>query len=159
MLCGFNRSNVKVKKWKAAEVKQINLSIILGNLFKYFGTTSILMFLNLLWFQEKTLRQPDSNGLLYSSQPSPDSHWREMQDIRWSGKNSASHTINPTLSKHTGSEVVKSWFGQGFHSVVTMTFMSSMEEFCLMWDIGMRFFIHMSIRLSVLFVTISFEWW
>ncbi|GBO34350.1 hypothetical protein AVEN_207627-1, partial [Araneus ventricosus] len=31
--------------------------------------------------QENTFPRPDSNGLLYSSQTSPDSHWRAIQGV------------------------------------------------------------------------------
>ncbi|GFS50788.1 HTH_Tnp_Tc3_2 domain-containing protein [Trichonephila clavipes] len=36
--------------------------------------------------------------------------------------------IKPTLLKDTGTEVVESWFGQGYHSVVRLTCMCSREE-------------------------------
>ncbi|GBN68957.1 hypothetical protein AVEN_181814-1, partial [Araneus ventricosus] len=35
----------------------------------------------LCWAQENTFPGPDSNGLLYSSQTSPDSHWRAIQGV------------------------------------------------------------------------------
>ncbi|GFX63865.1 DDE_3 domain-containing protein [Trichonephila clavipes] len=54
--------------------------------------------------QENTFPGPDSDGLLYSLQTSPDSHWRAIQDVCSSGGNKAPDIINPTLFKHTVTE-------------------------------------------------------
>ncbi|GFX31412.1 DDE_3 domain-containing protein [Trichonephila clavipes] len=57
--------------------------------------------------QENTFPGPDSDGLLYSLQTSPDSHLRAIQDVCSSGGNEALDIINPTLLKDTVTEVVK----------------------------------------------------
>ncbi|GFT85519.1 DDE_3 domain-containing protein [Trichonephila clavipes] len=56
-----------------------------------------------LW-QENTFPGPDSDGLLFSLQTSPDSHWRVIQDVCSSGGNEAPEIINPTLLKDTVTE-------------------------------------------------------
>ncbi|GFX51479.1 HTH_Tnp_Tc3_2 domain-containing protein [Trichonephila clavipes] len=56
------------------------------------------------------------------------SHWREIQDVCSSAGNGAPDIINPILLKITVTEVVKSCFRQGSHSVVTLTCMCSREE-------------------------------
>ncbi|GBN50074.1 hypothetical protein AVEN_163975-1 [Araneus ventricosus] len=63
--------------------------------------------------QENTFPGPDSNGLLYSSQTSPDSHWRTIHGVCRSGGNNVPDRINPTLLKDTVTEVVESGFGAG----------------------------------------------
>ncbi|GFU70620.1 paired domain-containing protein [Trichonephila clavipes] len=77
---------------------------------------------------ENTLPVPDSDGLLYSKQTSPDSDWRAIHDICLSGGNEAPDIINPTLLNDTVTEVVEQWVGQGSHSLVTLTCMCSREE-------------------------------
>ncbi|GFU76235.1 DDE_3 domain-containing protein [Trichonephila clavipes] len=47
--------------------------------------------------QENTFPGPDSDGLMYSLQTSPDSHWRAIQDVSSSGGDGAPDMINPTL--------------------------------------------------------------
>ncbi|GFX30632.1 DDE_3 domain-containing protein [Trichonephila clavipes] len=61
--------------------------------------------------QENTFPGPDSDGLLYSLQTSPDLHWRAIQDVCSAGKNEASDIINPTLLKDTVTDMVEQWFG------------------------------------------------
>ncbi|GFT72733.1 uncharacterized protein TNCV_756261 [Trichonephila clavipes] len=78
--------------------------------------------------QENTCPGPDSDGLLYSLQTSPYSHWRAIQDVCSDKGNEAPDIINPTLLKDTVTEVVEQWFGQGSHLVVTMICMCSREE-------------------------------
>ncbi|GFV57946.1 DDE_3 domain-containing protein [Trichonephila clavipes] len=70
---------------------------------------------------------PDSDGLLYSLQTSPDSHWRAIQVVCSAGGNEVPD-INTTLLKDTVTKVVETLFGQGSHSVVTLTCMCSREE-------------------------------
>ncbi|GFX50535.1 DDE_3 domain-containing protein [Trichonephila clavipes] len=79
--------------------------------------------------QENTFTGPDSDGLLYSLQTSPDSHWRAIQNVCSAGENEAPDIIYPTLLKDTVTEVVEQWFGQGSNSVVKLTCMCSREEF------------------------------
>ncbi|GFW62659.1 paired domain-containing protein [Trichonephila clavipes] len=57
--------------------------------------------------QENTLPGPDSDGLPYSLQTSPHSHWRAIQDVCSSGGNEAPDTINTKLLKDTVTEVVE----------------------------------------------------
>ncbi|GFW13461.1 uncharacterized protein TNCV_1209271 [Trichonephila clavipes] len=51
--------------------------------------------------------RPGSDGLLYSLQKSPDSHWRAIQDVCSSGGNKAPDIVNPTLLKDTVTEEVE----------------------------------------------------
>ncbi|GFX85193.1 DDE_3 domain-containing protein [Trichonephila clavipes] len=78
--------------------------------------------------QENMFPGPDSDGLLYSLQTSPDSHWRAIQDVCTAGGNETSVIINPTLLKDTVIEVMEQGFGKGSHSVVTLTCICSREE-------------------------------
>ncbi|GFT67878.1 DDE_3 domain-containing protein [Trichonephila clavipes] len=57
--------------------------------------------------QENMFPVPDRDGLLYSLQTSPDSHWRVIQDVCLSGGNAAPDIIHPTLLKDTVTEVVE----------------------------------------------------
>ncbi|GFV67972.1 DDE_3 domain-containing protein [Trichonephila clavipes] len=57
--------------------------------------------------QENTFTGPDSVGLLFSLQMSPDSPWRVIQDVCSSEGNEAPHIINPTLLKDTVTEMVE----------------------------------------------------
>ncbi|GBM39362.1 hypothetical protein AVEN_119029-1, partial [Araneus ventricosus] len=63
--------------------------------------------------QENTFTVPDSNGLLYSSQTSSDSHCRAIQGVCLSGGINVPDITNPPFLKGTVTEVVESWFGQG----------------------------------------------
>ncbi|GFT97570.1 DDE_3 domain-containing protein [Trichonephila clavipes] len=68
------------------------------------------------WFsylgQENAFPGPDSDGLLYSLQTSPDSHWRVIQNVCSTGGNKSPDIINPTLLKDTLTEVVEQWLGR-----------------------------------------------
>ncbi|GFW70722.1 paired domain-containing protein [Trichonephila clavipes] len=57
--------------------------------------------------QENTFPGPNSDGLLYSLQTSPDSHWRAIQEVCSSGGNEELDIINPTLLKDTVAKVVE----------------------------------------------------
>ncbi|GFW61852.1 DDE_3 domain-containing protein [Trichonephila clavipes] len=66
--------------------------------------------------QENTFPGPDSDGILYSLQTSPDSHWRAIQDVCSSGENEASDI---TVEKHSyrgGGIMVWAWISLGGHT-------------------------------------------
>ncbi|GFW29480.1 DDE_3 domain-containing protein [Trichonephila clavipes] len=57
--------------------------------------------------QDNTFPGQDSDGLLYSLQTSPDSHWRVIQVVCSCGGNEAPDIIKPALLKDTGTEKVE----------------------------------------------------